>query len=294
MKRLMFAIVVLGLALGLTPDGGVGGAGAADWRDVYKWEVFVWQTDGIDKTKLRVGASDKATDGYDPIYEEFGYLAGYIRAYFYHPEWAMSTQGGSDYYVGDIRSAGFPQTWDFEVLASRTDRDVTVSWNLRHLESETCKDIELSLTDIVNGQTVVMTEAVEDAYGKREYVNTSYAFYNTSATPHLFTIVAREVASFTGEAPVGLRANPGGGRIVLLWDGDTGVEGYRVYRGEDGGEGELVSGEDLLTDVDGDGNVTFVDMTVTRGTVPVTYAYEVRAVNAEGCESEPAIVDVVR
>lgn len=291
MKRILSSMIVLGLVLGYTPA-------EADWRDAYKWEVFLWETDGVDKTKLRIGTSDKATDGYDAIYEEYAYLAGYMRAYFYHPEWGRRFYGGSDYYTGDIRATSLPQSWNFYILASRTGRDVTISWNLRHLEADGCTDIELSLTDLANGQTVVMTETTEDLNGRVSLVNTDYSYYNGSRAPHAFTVTATEVAAQTADAPAGLRANPGAGRIVLHWDADTTVLGYRVYRAEDGGALELQTGEELLTDDDGDGTVAYVDKSATRvkgnrgGSA--TYTYAVTAVAEGGCESKEATIDVSR
>jgi hypothetical protein len=226
-----------------------------------------------------------ASDGYDAIYEIDAYFSGQIRSYFYHPEWGRSAiPGGSDHFVGDIRSTNLPQSWDFDVIANRTGGNVTLTWNLSRLRNiGACSAVELAMTDMTNGQTVVLTET------------TSYVYYNDDAAPHKFSISATEVPVASGDAPDGLRGSTGGGRIVLVWNTAPEALGYKVYRSENGSGLVLISGETLITDVDGDGEAKFTDKTASKGKdAPIIYTYEVTAVGTNGCESEPATIDVER
>ena len=78
-------------------------------------------------------------------------------------------------------------------------------------------------------------------------------------------------------APTGLAASASGSQVSLSWtaasDGESGISGYRVYRGVSSG------GEALLTQT---GNVTsYTDSSTSPGT---TYFYKVSAVNGAGLE----------
>ena len=293
MKRTFFSIVLIGAVF-------VGSPADADWRDYYDWEAFLVISDGVDKTKLRIGASDKATNGYDKGYDEFAYFGGYIRAYFMHSEWGQRTQKGSDYYVADIRSNTFPQTWDFTLLASRTGRDANISWDLRHVEAEGCNTIELALTDLATGTTTVMTDTVTDESGRTSLVNKDYSYYNASRSNHAFRVTATEIPAATGDAPSGLRSNAGSGAVVLHWDAPTDplVAGYKLYRSDNGGGLVLISGDALLTDEDGDALIAYNDKTAhkSRGKKGASnsFVYAVTSVNAEGCESADSSITVTR
>jgi hypothetical protein len=291
MKRILLSVILLALAAVYSQ------AEAVDWRNYYLWMAYIDQDDGMQRVQLRIGASERAYDGYDAMYDIDAYFSGQIRSYFYHPEWGRSSiPGGTDYYVGDIRSTYLPQTWDFDVMAYNTGRNVTLTWNLSRLRNiGACSAVELALTDMLNGQTVVLTEAYEDDYGNKSYINTSYVYYNSSSAPHGFRIVATEVPVPSGDAPDGLRGSTGGGRIVLVWNSAPEALGYRVYRSENGSGLALISGEALVTDVDGDGEAKFTDKTASKGkTGPMSYTYEVTAVGSDGCESRPVVIDVAR
>ena len=281
MKRSWFLILVaLAVVLGYsTADARV------NWRNYYTWEVVFKATDGTERTKLSIGASERATDGYDAVYEVDEYRAGSFRAYFYHPEWGRgSIADGTDYYWSDIRSENLPQTWDLTVQANRTGRNVTLNWNLAHLENDGCSTIDLTLVDTQGGNSVDMTGGGAN----------SYEYYNGSTAPRLFTITASGGVGTSGEAPIGLRSSPGGGQIVLHWDDDDAeADGFRVYR-----DGTLVSGPSLVTDIDADGTVAYVDKTAVKSSGkeagPATYVYTVTSVAEGGCESEAAAVEVAR
>ena len=280
MKRSCFIILVaLAVVLGYsTADARV------NWRNYYTWEVPLKVNDGTATNKLSIGASDKATDGYDAIYEVDEYLGNepqsrLLRTYFYHPEWGKSVTN----YWSDIRSENLPQTWNLTVQAYRTNRNVTLNWNLAHLENDGCSTIDLTLVDTQGGNSVDMTGGGAN----------SYEYYNGSTAPHHFTITASGGVGTSGEAPIGLRSSPGGGQIVLHWDDDAEADGFRVYR-----DGTLVSGPSLVTDIDADGTVAYVDKTAVKSSGkeagPATYVYTVTSVAEGGCESEAAAVEVAR
>lgn len=293
MKRMILSIVAIAVLLGVAP------AAEAAWRDYFNWEVYVWMDDGQEKGKLRIGTSELATDGYDSKFESDAFPAGYVRPYFYHPEWNRSSQpGGTNYFYSDIRSSALPQTWIMSVQAYRTGRDVTLSWDLKHLESAACKDISIALTDDANGQTVIITEMDADEHGNKFQVNPSYSYYNASNAVHTFTVVASEIDAAVGDAPANLDVKSERGPVVLQWDADSSIDGYRIYR-----DGNVVSGEALLTDDDADGKITYVDKGVLQKikadrrsatTRSTSYEYSVVSVSSEGCEGEASTVGVTR
>ena len=61
MKRFMLSILILSILIGYAS------LAQADWTDYYKWESIIWQDDGTEKGKLKIGTSKDATNGYDPI-----------------------------------------------------------------------------------------------------------------------------------------------------------------------------------------------------------------------------------
>ena len=81
-------------------------------------------------------------------------------------------------------------------------------------------------------------------------------------------------------APTGLTATPGGGKVTLTWNADTGAVSYNIYRGPTpGGEGATPYATGIAIPLFNDGNV-----------VPgATYYYEVTAVDANSATSaDPA------
>ena len=279
MKKILSAIVFISVIIMNTPAH-------ATWHYYYKWVILMWQDDGTEKGRLKIGTTETATDGYDPLYEVDAFFAGSLRSYFYHPEWgrASSLEGASDHFWADIRSTTLPQTWDFSVEAYRTDRNVKVYWDLSYMHPEICTNVELTMADMENGETIVLTENP----------TASYSYYNASSSPHTFRVNAKEIP-VVKDTPTNLGANPGGGQVVLHWNTVPAMAGYRVYRGENGGSRALISGDSLITDTNGDGIVSFVDKNLQKGKTPITYSYAVTAVNASGCESEQtATVEVTR
>lgn len=248
------------------------------------WKVFINATDGQEKANIAIGGYSSAVDGYDALYEVDAFFAGNLRSYFYHPEWGRSSiAGATDYFWTDIRSTILPQTWDFSVEGYRTDRNITLTWDISHLAGDACSSIELSMTDVASGQTVVMTDSA----------NASYSYFNASSSGHPFRVTAKE-APIVIDAPAGLRANQGSGEVVLHWNADAAMTGYKVYRSASSGAFVLVSGESLVTDNNGDGTINFVDKTADKKSVPTTYTYAVTAINQAGCEGSQATVEVIR
>src|SRR5439155_10413419 len=109
-----------------------------------------------------------------------------------------------------------------------------------------------------------------------------------AGTEYDYHIQAFNVAGFSdfagvkvrtvSDAPTGLAAAPGDGRVTLTWTAPTGAETYNVYRS--------LSPDDLgaLPVQSGVADTTFTDTTAVNGT---TYYYHVTAVNTGG-ESEPS------
>ncbi len=281
MKRLVFITTIMVLALGVTL--GVTQAKAGDWRDYFTWEASIFVSDGVESPspKLKVGASEDATEGYDRAYEKDARFGGAIRTYFHRPEWGRGAIGDTDYYWYDIRSTELPQAWTFKVEANRIG-DITLDWNTDHVVSDGCSSIELVLTDNTTGQSVVMTDPA----------NSSFVYYSSSVSPRSFSVNASASAVSDGLAPTGFRANPGAGQLILHWDFDSTVAGYKVYR-----DGVLVSGDALIVDADGDGTGVFVDKNTAKGrATAVSHSYSISSVakGDAGCESDQSSVQVSR
>jgi len=245
------------------------------------WKAPIIFNDGVTENVLYVGGSSAGTEGYDPLEDGDAYPGGGMSAYFYHPEWGRSgVPGGTDYYMSDIRSLNLPQTWTLNVKDTLIDRDVAVRWNVDGAkEFMRCEGLELVFTDVATGVSVKIAG------------DTSYAYYNSSTDPMAFTVTAS--GGSTLPAPQNLTSKPGKGQVVLRWDGDIAVAGYRVYR-----DGTLASGQTLLIDGDGDGKVEFIDESAPKGRdkkgESLASIYSVVSVGQNGCESAPAAIEVTR
>lgn len=144
---------------------------AAAWpaRAEMAWRVDVTMSVSDDSQRLTLGAANDATDGFENAYETRAVLAGYLTAYFYHPEWGVDT----DYFRSDIRDTALPEEWTSYVSSQHVNRDITMSWAIDAPET-----LELRLVDEELGTAVDMR------------TQSSYTYLNTSTAPRKFTIGA--------------------------------------------------------------------------------------------------------
>lgn len=274
---LMAAYVFMALAA-LSP-------GRAEAVDI--WKAYISFNNALtgEGNGVYVGGSSNSTDGYDPLEDGYAWGGGSMSTYLYHQEWGRSSvPGGSDYYFNDIRSLNFPQEWKIYQKYAVTGVDVVVKWNLGGMKDfMRCNGVVgLILTDTATGRRLEMTEGAH------------YTYYNASAGLGVFSVTASRTTTVAPlPVPQNLVSNSGEGQVVLRWDGDTTVAGYRVYR-----DGTLVSGDMLLVDDDGNGKVAFVDKSAPKGEgkkgESLLSAYSVVSVGQNGCESAPASVEVTR
>jgi len=152
LKRLLILIVTAAALTALA---------AAPARAELAWSADMQLSVLDDSSRLILGAATDATDGFENAYETRAIIAGYLSAYFYHPEWGVDTP----YFWTDIRSASLPNEWVFYVACSYTNRNVSVRWTL-----DVPEGLELYFTDDATGEVVVMTGT--DSY---QYLNTSTA-----------------------------------------------------------------------------------------------------------------------
>lgn len=266
---------------------------------VYDWKATIWMSDGTEKSRLDIGASDKATDGYDPIFEKDAYTAGYVRPYFYHPEWNRSSiSGATDYYWSDVRSSALPQTFEFKLEAYRTSVDVELTWDLKKMNSTVCAAKTLLLTDNSTGASVNLGESI------------SYSYFSSTTAPRSFTVTVSEDVTDVAEAS-NLSALSAGSKVIVSWDSSNSVSGYVLSKSVDGGDSVSLS-DVLITDEDGDGSITFIDAGFDSISVPTTkrrgrdgagssstsgsstVTYTVTAVDENSCTSSVSVVEVVR
>ena len=225
------------------------------------WEVTLRVEAGTGHNQLVLGADDTATDGYDPVWEVYAMLDGYIKAYFPHPEWGMV----HDVFWRDIKAHAPEMTkeWSFIVDSSLNNYNFTIRWDL----SKIPKNYEIVLIDDSTGQVTDMRSAA------------SYSFLYTDAG--LFRVavtVPSDVIPLS--PPVGLLATTSGKSnvVTLNWPANTeaDIAGYNVYR-------SLTSGADYERL-----NSSFIKETSYRDTglkKGNKYYYVVTAVNTSGGES---------
>ncbi len=274
-----------------------------DWQDYFSWEAYIWLDDGVEKPELKIGAAENATDGLDVLFEKSatfmmtGATGAQLQAYFLHPE-------ASGPFWSDIRSNTFPQSWEMYVKAYRSG-NITLTWKVDHVVGGACSSITLGLTDRgYDGTIADYTEITDPANG-------SYVYNNTSTAVRTFEIEATSVDE-SPAAPTGLVAitgkdavryfsegkKTGSGKIskrtvVVEWDAVASLDGYSVYRSDNGGEPALISGDALVTDGDGDGKAVLVDYGLERVKAG-TFTYSVIGAIGEECLSAEATVTVTR
>lgn len=273
--KIMFTAIAATGVIGLLPAGAAAAA---------MWKTMVMFNDGSTENVLYVGGSSASTEGYDPLEEGNAYFSGPMSAYFHQQAWGRSkVPGGSDYYMSDIRSLTFPQTFTLNVKDVLLNKNISVKWNTDGArEFLKCEGLELTFADVATGASVKIAG------------DTSYTYTNSSTEPRVFTVTANKSAvPAKPAAPQNLTSNPGEGQVVLHWASDTSASVYKVYR-----DGVLISGGTLLVDDDGDGKVVFVDKSAPRGKgkkgESLMSVYSVIAVGQNGCEGAGASVEVTR
>lgn len=287
----LFAVIIATSMISVTKVEGAN-------TGVYDWKATIWISDGTENNKLDVGASDKATDGYDPIFEKDAYTAGYVRPYFYHPEWNRSSMtGGTDYYWSDVRSSTLPQSFSFKVEAYRTSVDVELTWDLKKLNSNVCASKNLLLIDNSTGASTNLNDL------------TSYTYFSTSTSPRTFTLNVSEDITDVANAS-NLSAVSAGSNVIVSWD-SSGSNGYVITKSVDGSSAVSLS-DALITDEDSDGKITYIDSDFDSISTPTksrrgrgnsastssgstsTVTYTITAVDSNSCTSSESTVEVIR
>lgn len=275
---------IIAAAFMITVFAGAVDSKAGDWRDYYTWKAEITQNDGSETAKLTIGSSTSATDGYDALYEADAFFAGYLRSYFYHPEWNRSSQaGGTDYFWSDIRSANMPQTYDFAVKAYRTG-NVTVTWDVSATVLSSCKSVALTLTDNAIGSRVNMTDG------------SNYVYNNTSSADRSFTVNASEVTTSVASPSITVEQGEKRKRkqrVVTIKSSTPGAT-FELYRQIGNLSVEHIA---TLVDSDKDGNESYVERSSDiknkieslnlkgKERKSVKIKYSVKAVLTDGCES---------
>ena len=234
-----------------------------------EWEVALRVEAGGGHNDLILGADKTATDGYDPVWEVYAMLGGYLEAYFPHPEWNMV----HDIFCRDIRARAPGKTTEWTFMADSSedetgtpylyDYNYTISWDLSNIPD----NYELFLTDVATAQQVDMR------------VDTSYSFqYTDSRTFKVSVYVPADVV--LPDPPQGLTAQSLRSGVLLRWEGsrERDIAGYNVYRSTTSGSGYQKVNTSLLRWP----RTRYIDRDVTSGE---TYYYVVTAVDKAGGES---------
>ena len=235
---------------------------SAEWEVTLRVEVEGGHND------LVLGADTTATDGYDPVWEVYARLGGYLGAYFPHPEWGSV----HDIFSRDIRAKAPGKTteWLFEVDSAEDgssgnpylyNYNFTITWDL----SRVPEDYTVFLRDNTTSQQTDMR------------LSTSYSFlYTESRTFTVSVSVPSDVVA--PDPPQRLRGRSVPFGVMLLWkqNKEDDLDGYNVYRSTTPGSDYQKINSSLLR------WPRYTDRNVTSGE---TYYYVVTAVNASGGES---------
>ena len=236
---------------------------SAEWEVTLRVEVEGGHND------LVLGADATATDGYDPVWEVYARLGGYLGAYFPHPEWG-SVHG---IFSRDIRAKASGKTieWLFEVDSAEDESsgnpylynyNFTITWDLSNVPEEY---VIFLIDDTTSEQTDMR-------------LSTSYSFLFTDIRTFRVTVyVPSEVVS--PDPPQGLKGKSSRSRVVLSWrrNRERNLAGYNVYRSTTPGSGYQKINSSLIQEN------RYIDVNVTSGE---TYYYVVTAVNKLGGESD--------
>jgi hypothetical protein len=232
-----------------------------------EWEVTVRVEAAGGHNDLILGADATATDGYDPVWEVYAMLGGYLEAYFPHPEWEMV----HDIFCRDIKAKAHGKTMEWSFVADSSEDEsgnpylynynFTITWDL----SRVPEDYTILLTDNTTAQQLDMR------------LNTSYSFlYTDSRTFKVTVYVPPDVV--LPDPPQGLTGEWTRAGVVLSWEENSELDlaGYNVYRSKTPGSGYRKINRSLVS------RNKFIDPRVVKGR---TYYYVVTAVNTSGGES---------
>jgi hypothetical protein len=234
-----------------------------------EWEVAVRVEAGGGHNDLVLGADATATDGYDPVWEVYAMLGGYLEAYFPHPEWDPV----HNVFSRDIRAKAPGKTTEWTFVADSSEDEsgkpylynynYTIKWDLSHIPD----NYVIFLTDATTAQQMDMR------------VDTSYSFlYTDSRTFKVSVYVPPDVV--LPDPPQGLTAKSLRSRVNLSWKRNRGhdLAGYNVYRSTTSGSGYQKVNNSLIRW----SMSRYTDRDVTSGE---TYYYVVTLVNKAGVQS---------
>jgi hypothetical protein len=242
-----------------------------------EWEVTVRVEAAGGYNQLVLGADATATDGYDPLWEVYAKLGGYLEAYFPHPEWDMV----HNIFCSDIRAKAPGKTteWSFVAESSEDEGgnpyldnyDFTIRWDLSRVPD----NYTIFLRDNTTAEQIDMRLA------------TSYSFlYTDSRTFRVTVYVPTDVTP--PNPPQGLQGSviqlvtrQGVRDVVqLAWkrNSEPDLAGYNVYRSTVSGSGYQKINPSLVLSP----RHKYTDKKVEKGN---TYYYVVTAVNTAGGES---------
>jgi hypothetical protein len=240
--------------------------------DVYasaEWEVTVRVEAGGGHNQLVLGADATATDGYDPLWEVYAMLGGYLEAYFPHPEWVMV----HNVFCRDIKAKAHGKTTEWSFVADSSEDeggnpylynyDFTIRWDLSNVP----ENYGIFLIDDTTAEQMDMR------------LNTSYSFlYTDSRTFRVTVYVPPDIIH--PDPPQGVTAKSLRGEVRLSWSRNRTLDlaGYNVYRSTTSGSGYQKINNLLIPKT----KPKYVDKQVIKGT---TYYYVVTAVNTSGGES---------
>jgi hypothetical protein len=233
-----------------------------------EWEVTLRVEAGGGHNDLILGADATATDGYDPVWEVYAMLGGYLKAYFPHPEWGMV----HNVFCRDIRAKAPEKTTEWLFVAESSEDEggnpylnnynFTIVWDLSRIP----EDYTIFLRDNTTAQQIDMR------------LNSSYSFLYTGSRSFSVSVYAPPEV-IPPDSPQGLTAQSiKYGRVVLLWkkSRESDLAGYNVYRSTTPGSGYQKLNSSLIS------VPKYIDKNVENGN---TYYYVVTAVNKAGRES---------
>jgi len=255
----LFAICSMICALYFLPSDA---CASAEWEVTLRVEVEGGHND------LVLGADATATDGYDPVWEVYARLGGYLEAYLPHPEWGSV----HDIFSRDIRAKAPGKTteWLFEVDSAEDESsgnpylynyNFTITWDLSNVPEE----YVIFLIDDTTSQQMDMR------------LSTSYSFLFTDIrTFRVAVYVPPDVA--LPDPPRGLTGEWSHAGVVLSWrrNRELDLAGYNVYRSKTPGSGYRRINHSVVS------RNKFTDRRIVKGR---TYYYVVTAVNTSGGES---------
>lgn len=220
---------------------------------------------GTAVTRLRLGASPQASNGFDPAEDLEAISSPALSAVVRH----------SDYPAGqatlwwDIRHDDFPQVWSVEVGSDQPNAAVTLSGSFLSAAGQNgCLGSAWSLRDALTGDVVDLTAG-----------STDYSYRNTAGIVRRFEITATQDPSSPPLAPVNVWS-PRQGRtsVYLAWSGATDPSlKYHVYRETDQGTTRLTTSPIIAT--------AYLDAGADRTKITTYY---VTTVTKSGCESPPS------